>query len=180
MPESTLDLPTPNGSALCLECGLCCNGVLHSHGILRAEEIPLARDLGMRLGNFKSNLGFHQPCHLYQNNCCSIYAAKRPGCCGTYQCQLLKKHLAGEISLDESKRIVHTAKELAVAVQEIMPTDQTLPELAQKMEDEWDTGQGPFGSPEAREQQDDLFHRLVRLRIYLRKHFDKRQPGQNS
>ncbi len=46
-PANKKRLPVVDGSALCVECGLCCSGVLFSHAPLREEELALAEEIGL-------------------------------------------------------------------------------------------------------------------------------------
>ena len=69
------------GSELCLYCGLCCKGVIFNRAALKPNEIGLARDYGLHYFTAgKGEYAFRLPCHLYQNNRCSIYLNRLNAC----------------------------------------------------------------------------------------------------
>ncbi|VVB71837.1 Uncharacterised protein [uncultured archaeon] len=101
-----------NSSVLCLSCGLCCQGLIFNRAALLHDEIKLAED--MNLEYFCADdgeLAFRLPCHIYQNDRCSMYhsrldARKR------YQCLLLKRLNNGDLDLDKGRKIVMQAESL--------------------------------------------------------------------
>ncbi len=102
----------PKASELCLYCGLCCRGVIFNRAALEPDEIKPAKNYGLHY--FTANKGeyaFRLPCHLYQNNRCSIYS-NRLSACKRYRCNLLKRLINGDIDLEESKLIVFQVKSL--------------------------------------------------------------------
>jgi len=99
-----------NGSELCLSCGLCCTGLLHSHARLHPDEIELASQQGLSFYSRNADYtAFHLPCPCYHDNKCSVYQ-HRPKICENYRCHLLKSYLQGKTSLAESMAIVTTIK----------------------------------------------------------------------
>jgi Fe-S-cluster containining protein len=78
---------------------LCCQGLLHSHAALDQREIALARGLGLRLHTFPDGVGFYLPCSLYKAGLCYIYE-RRPRACAEYECDLLRRFAANELSLE--------------------------------------------------------------------------------
>ena len=118
------DAAVSTGVQLCLSCGLCCQGFLHRHAVLEADELVFATGLGLTLypaeappsdasagTHGRTPKGFDLPCPLYQDEKCSIHP-NRPKVCGDYQCNLLKKHLQGTVSLEDSQALVREAKDL--------------------------------------------------------------------
>ena len=79
---------------LCVECGMCCNGVMFSTVKLQPGES--AKALGA-LGLKVKRGAFAQPCTALEGLRCSIYAA-RPTRCRLFECQQLKRIAAGEIN----------------------------------------------------------------------------------
>lgn len=169
------DPSNPNGSSLCLACGLCCQGVLHNHAVIAPDEIENVRSLGLTVEPHGDHLGFRLPCPLYQDNCCSIYAAKRPQVCGAYRCALLKKYLAYEITLEQSVQTVQRAKDLYADVLKQLPAGYSFSRLKKEMQQDWDSGRGLVGSSESRQANAQLFLAMAKLTRYLHKHFEKQK-----
>jgi uncharacterized protein len=113
--------------ALCKACGLCCNGVWFSTGNLETDEIERAEQEGFRLRRTAAGPRFVQPCHKYQNGCCSAYTQWRPSVCNSYTCALLNRVLQGQMSSDEAVRHVAAARTMADRVmQETGPIEDGL------------------------------------------------------
>jgi uncharacterized protein len=161
-----------DGSSLCLACGLCCNGALHSHAIIGPDEVVFVTELGMTCEITQERLGFRLPCPLYREQRCPIYAAKRPRVCGDYRCNLLKAFLAGTLTLEQGVQRVQRARELFAAVLAQMPPGYSYARLCDEV-GSWDAGVGLGGSPELRRANAPLLLTLVTLIRYLRKHFGK-------
>ena len=115
-----------NGAALCLACGLCCVGVVHTHVPLGADEMELARELDLRVDAFEEGVGFHLPCPCYRDGKCSAYY-RRPRACVNYQCELLQRYLQGEVSLAESLSLVAQAKTMLDTLRAEMPNGSATP-----------------------------------------------------
>jgi Fe-S-cluster containining protein len=112
------DSSPEKGSPLCLACGLCCQGALHTYAALEPDEIALAIQLRLSLyPNHWTPEGFYLPCAYFQENRCSIYP-KRPKVCASYQCELLQNYLQGQVSYDESISIIESAKHLISVIQQ--------------------------------------------------------------
>ena len=113
--------------ALCLACGLCCNGVIFADVKLQAEDdAQRLRVLGipLRVGpktHKQSGLGFKfpQPCRAHDGCHCAIYS-DRPRYCREFECVLLKSVAAGRTLQDEALRIIAKAKERAEAVRQLL------------------------------------------------------------
>ena len=111
----------PNGSNLCLECALCCDGSLFLKAQLRQHEPEHARTLGLTVIEHDQP-GFHLPCHLLNGKACSIYEkAERPQVCGSFRCELLKRYLNGEVDLDSALKTVQTTRTLLAEIQQLLP-----------------------------------------------------------
>ncbi|CAK0779782.1 conserved hypothetical protein [Gammaproteobacteria bacterium] len=166
----------PNGSSLCLACGLCCNGALHAHTIVKPNEIDTVRALGLTIETHGDQLFFRQPCPLYREQRCSAYP-NHPPTCRAYQCALLKKYHAGEITFEQSEKIVQRAQELYVDVLEQLPNDYSFDQLKKEMAQDGDFGSGLFGSPELRQANAEFLLTVAKLTMFLRKHFEKPKKG---
>jgi len=102
----------PDPSALCLRCGLCCDGTFFYHVELSREEVPLARELGLHV--IENEL--RQPCTAHRSDgTCAIYR-HRPSGCVKFECRLLKRYLAEELTFVECTLRVERIKELVSAL----------------------------------------------------------------
>jgi hypothetical protein len=104
-----------SGSALCLSCGMCCDGSLFSYAPIDAEDVASACDLGMRVidtsDDTSRGYGFALPCHLQDGRCCTIHEQWRPGVCSAYSCRLLEEYRAGARSLEDCVSVVASVRQ---------------------------------------------------------------------
>lgn len=112
-----------DSNQLCLECGLCCNGVIFADGQLQpGDDADHLRTLGLavirnrhgKAGNEK----FKQPCAKF-DGCCRIYS-ERPKYCRQFECLLLQSVTAGKTELPAAQRIVRTARRRAEKVKRLL------------------------------------------------------------
>lgn len=104
-----------DGSALCLECGLCCDGTLFEFVVLDDNEVEDARDIGLAWFDRSDVEGTHrwairQPCTRYEGGCCTVYDA-RPRACDTYNCRLLEQYVTGARSFSDCLSVVHVVRD---------------------------------------------------------------------
>ena len=113
LPANTFATTSQDTTALCLACGFCCNGLLHTYTKALASEVKLLQRLGLSLEPIPGTavFAFDQPCPQWQENRCVIYA-QRPKSCRAYECLLYKKLAAGLISPAESLQRLQKAKNL--------------------------------------------------------------------
>lgn len=108
--------PQPDGSDLCIGCGMCCDGTYHLRGRLRPdrEAQPLSF---YKNENFEEEgqSFFRMPCAHFNGTCCSIYESRYVACRG-YRCKLLARFEDGKVSFDEAKEVVAKAKSLIAQV----------------------------------------------------------------
>jgi Fe-S-cluster containining protein len=115
---------SPNMNAveqLCPNCGLCCDSTLFADVELRAGDDParLAK-LGLALHQkTKTRLAFSQPCAAFDGRLCRIYG-DRPGRCRLFECGLLKKVGAGEMTAAAALDKIAGAKREAEKVRELL------------------------------------------------------------
>lgn len=114
---------------LCLQCGLCCNGVLFRDvelqsdddaGKLKALGMPVrtvtARD--KKGGPPKSK--FNQPCTALGADCrCRIYL-ERPSRCRSFECALLLDVSAGKTDTESALKVIRSAHRKAGKVLKLM------------------------------------------------------------
>jgi uncharacterized protein len=102
----------PLTDTLCLQCGLCCNGVLFAD--VRPEP-------GDKSPLFAGRSRVNQPCPaLNLETCaCAIYA-KRPARCRKFECRQFLSVQAGEITADAALKRIRKARQLAVKVERLL------------------------------------------------------------
>jgi Fe-S-cluster containining protein len=115
------DKPTDAVSQLCPNCGLCCDSTLFADVELRAgDDAKRLRQLGLTLEKKgKSKLAFAQPCACFDGKFCGIYD-DRPRRCRTFECGLLKKVGADELSAGVALKKIAGAKILVKKVRELL------------------------------------------------------------
>jgi hypothetical protein len=103
-------MSAPLTDTLCLQCGLCCNGVLFADVRReRDDDSPLFAQYGPRVA---------QPCPAFHSgDCtCALYA-ERPARCRQFECKQLVAVRAGTISTDAALKKIRAAKKLAAEVE---------------------------------------------------------------
>jgi Fe-S-cluster containining protein len=121
---------------LCLECGLCCNGVLFADVQLQpGDDAKRLELLGLSLLGRNGRAGkagaadsraktgklkFAQPCAAFGGDCrCRIYP-DRPKYCREFECLLLKSVIAGETKPAAARGIVRTARRRVEKVERLL------------------------------------------------------------
>ena len=105
------ELAERNGSALCLACGLCCRGYLHSKAVLEEEEVARFEGVVEVIREAEGEVYFRLPCaQIGEDNACKIYEVGRPLACGRFRCKVLREYLEGERELEEVLGVVREAK----------------------------------------------------------------------
>jgi Fe-S-cluster containining protein len=103
-------------SALCLACGLCCQGALHDMVPLDEDEIERAARLRLPLFESPLRLAFRLPCPRLDARRCTVYD-ERPRTCASYACGVLRAYAAFEIdeptALSRVERLREEAAEVA-------------------------------------------------------------------
>jgi len=108
-------------AALCPNCGLCCDSTLFADVELRSGDDPkhLAK-LGLALhSKTKATLAFSQPCACFDGKLCKIYH-DRPKRCRLFECGLLKKVEAGEMTASAALGKIAGAKTGAEKVRRLL------------------------------------------------------------
>jgi Fe-S-cluster containining protein len=106
---------------LCPNCGLCCDSTLFADVELRAgDDARRLAGLGLAIGKKgRGRLAFAQPCACFDGKLCRIYDG-RPERCRTFECGLLKKVGAGELSAGAALNKISGAKTLAGKVRGLL------------------------------------------------------------
>ncbi len=105
---------------LCLQCGLCCNGVMFGDVWVSRDDHPerlLSR--GIPLQRTDDAWRFDQPCAALKCDACEIYA-ERPAYCAQFECALLQETLKGRRAEEEAERIIKRTRQLAERVRELL------------------------------------------------------------
>jgi Fe-S-cluster containining protein len=111
-----------DSASLCLECGLCCNGVIFADVELQSSEI---QDLRSNFENLKltgkkgHRSKLPQPCAAFDGCRCRIYS-DRPTYCRQFECLLFKNVQSGRLGREAASRIVRTAKERGEKVRALL------------------------------------------------------------
>lgn len=96
--------------ALCVVCGLCCDGTVGPFATIEPEEdVIRLRRIGITTicDNGKK---FVLPCKLF-DQICTIYHTHRAMICGNYRCKLLKCYDRGVISYESAAEIIRQTKD---------------------------------------------------------------------
>jgi Fe-S-cluster containining protein len=111
-------------TSLCLECGLCCNGVIFADVELNSTE---AKALKSKIGTLRpittkgqrANARLPQPCAAFDGCRCRIYS-ERPNYCRQFECLLLKNVQARRLDRAAALRIIRTAQQRAEKVRRLL------------------------------------------------------------
>ncbi len=162
------------GSQLCTQCGLCCNGVIHTTAKLDPDEVQSAAALGLPVQPGEKP-SFKLPCPHLENACCTIYGS-RPRVCARYKCQLLQDLESGAVPLDEAEAKVRLARELLAKVESAMPQDMTIHDTkAIALASVPATG---AGAAESVRQSMRLKLHATALYLFMDRHFRNSKDGQ--
>jgi Fe-S-cluster containining protein len=117
--------------ALCPNCALCCNGVLFADVRLQAgDDAARLTALGVPLMKRGALTRFSQPCSCLEGNLCRIYA-DRPMRCRTFECRLLQRTQAGEVTERAALKTIQATRRRAENVRRILrelgDTDEAVP-----------------------------------------------------
>jgi Fe-S-cluster containining protein len=108
------------GQSLCLECGLCCNGVIFADVTLQPGDNAAAlRKLGLPISTGRRLSRFTQPCAALDGCRCCIYP-DRPKYCREFECLVLRRVQAGRISYDEARKVIQTARARSEKVKRLL------------------------------------------------------------
>jgi Fe-S-cluster containining protein len=102
-------------SALCLACGLCCQGALHDLVPLDEDELPRAEKLRLHVVESPHRLAFRLPCPRLDDRRCTVYA-ERPRTCASYACETLRAYGVGEIEEAEALARIRAVGELSARI----------------------------------------------------------------
>ncbi len=110
---------------------MCCNGVLFADVRLqKGDSAQQLIDLGVPLRVTAKGARFRQPCACLEDNRCRIYE-DRPSRCRAFDCRLLQRANAGEVSGAAALRCIAEARRHAEEVRQLLralgDTDESIP-----------------------------------------------------
>jgi len=108
---------------LCPKCGLCCDSTLFADVELqRGDDPKKLAALGVPLmQKTRTKLAFPQPCSCFDGRLCQIYA-DRPQRCRAFDCGLLKRVNAGELTVPAALKQITAARRQANKVRTLLQT----------------------------------------------------------
>ena len=98
------------GSDLCRSCGLCCDGTLFNWVPVEASERQALDNLRLKIVDGPDGPRFKLGSPQLQATVCGVYD-DRPLMCRSFTCKLYKRHVAGEISLEDASAVVTEVQE---------------------------------------------------------------------
>lgn len=106
---------------LCPNCGLCCDSTLFADVELRAgDNAKQLRRHGLKLERKgQGKLAFAQPCACFDGKLCTIYG-DRPKRCRLFECGLLKRVEAGDMTAGLALKKIAAAKKQVARVRELL------------------------------------------------------------
>jgi hypothetical protein len=172
---------SPDGTVLCKSCGMCCTGAIYPRAGLQSNETGLAKSLEFTITTIENQLYFCMPCPQYRHNLCAVYAATRPAVCVAFQCNLLKKFLSNQITIEQGILIVNRAKELWTQVTRLLPPDYPFFRFRLLFEQAAEAKAGLNHLPALLRQNYSLLRAVFQLEWYLLRHFHlARKEGHDS
>jgi hypothetical protein len=119
--DSAASEPLSDASALCVDCGMCCNGVLFTNARAEPDEVPRLRALGLEVEQVRDDrLQFRLPCPHHHEGHCGIYSDRFLKC-RSFRCALLKRLDSGETTLAEARATVAQARTMLGRVTALDP-----------------------------------------------------------
>jgi Fe-S-cluster containining protein len=114
--DSSPDLAAVAAS-LCLECGLCCNGVLFDQVRLQpGDRVKPLEAMGLKV---KKRQFFPQPCQALCGTRCTIYG-NRPVRCREFACRQFQLVAEGRLAVSQASQKIAGAKDLAARVEQLL------------------------------------------------------------
>ena len=96
--------------ALCLACGLCCNGAIFRDVKLTTGDNAVSlRKLGLSFKRTGPGFAMRQPCTAFHGGKCGVYE-DRPVHCRTFECVTLKRLLNRDLESATAHKLVKRAR----------------------------------------------------------------------
>jgi len=111
-------------SQLCLECGMCCTGLIFSHVSISHNAFSRLPTANVKTVDDTIKMSF--PCSFFKEGCCSVYEV-RPKKCQSYSCYLLENLIKGEVSFSNASKTINIAKSQALWLLTNIPSILNIP-----------------------------------------------------
>jgi hypothetical protein len=163
-------------SALCVDCGICCSGILFEKATIGVEEVDFARSIGLHAwvdhveGGDKGR--FDLPCHHLCGTACGRYGEPRPSVCSGFFCELALRLDRDEIALEDAAGIVSQTREVHGKLAVMIGPDQSLKSLR--------ASAGQFDSAPADRQQAQQMLLVAALNRLLDRYFLPPQENKSG
>jgi Fe-S-cluster containining protein len=103
-------------NALCMQCGLCCDGTFYGSVVVADTEKARLDRVGLPIvTDDHGATTMSQPCSALRGCLCDVYP-QRPTACTEYQCSLRKNVTAGNTTLEEALANVKKMRELLAVI----------------------------------------------------------------
>jgi len=163
-------------SALCVDCGICCSGILFGKATIGVEEVDFARSIGLHAwvdpveGGDKGR--FALPCLHLCGTACGRYGEPRPSVCSGFFCELALRLDRDEIALADAAGAVSQTWEVHRQLAPLIGPDQNLKSLR-------DSAQQLDSAPDDRHEAQRLLL-VAALNRLLDRHFLPPQENQSG
>ncbi len=98
--------------AICVKCGMCCDGTIFATAKLnKGEKENLPPEIAQNYQNIDGHESFRLPCPAFKGKC-TIYNKQKADICGRFRCDVLKDFSDHRISLDQAFGYVGKAMSL--------------------------------------------------------------------
>ena len=101
--------------ALCMDCGLCCDGTFFGSVVVAEDEREKLGRIGLRVVESDGKLSMPQPCSALRGCLCSVYD-DRPMACRKYECSMRESLLAGSTSEEDARASLARMRILLVTI----------------------------------------------------------------
>ena len=106
-----MEMTFSKSQSLCIDCGLCCGGLVFEDVELRdAEEALTMESLGLAVEEEEDGFFLVQPCRALNGTQCRVYE-HRPECCRRFECLLLKDYQQGTKSKAEALDLIEEVRD---------------------------------------------------------------------
>lgn len=147
----SIESRSEQANAVCMICGLCCDGTLFgSVGVTGSERARLER-VGLRVVDRDGALLMPLRCSALGGSHCTVYA-DRPDMCARYECSLRKDVVRGATTEIEARASVLRMKDLLAALG-VAPGARTMWEAVVALEERDGVARG---SAEERDYDSDV------------------------
>jgi Fe-S-cluster containining protein len=145
-----------DATALCLACGMCCDGSLFAHLDLDEGDRKRLAGAGDAVPTRVS-----QPCRFFASDRCGVYAA-RPSRCRSFRCKVLEALERGDTTLESALELVSQARQRSAELSLDLPPGTPMARIAEAV---------PSPGEARRPEELQLLARYVALRSFVERHF---------